>query len=166
MDGLEFEGGMDPHYPHFFSATTGPSQSSSRRQHLGQPPTLLTTSSGGLPTRHLHIPSGPQTPLSTTSLSTPFSSYPSSSLVLSPGAEARPSSPMATRSPPSLNTPYNPQQWGPLSSSTSSLLEDDTRARHRSQSSRFPRFAPRPLGPDGMTVEDPTCLQTIRCSHR
>ncbi|KAI4225854.1 MAG: hypothetical protein L6R36_003610 [Xanthoria steineri] len=62
---------------------------------------------------------------------------------------------MATRSRPTFNAPYNPQQWGPLRSSTSSPLEEATRTRHPSQSNRPARFAPRPLGPDEPVVSPP-----------
>ncbi|KAI4263506.1 MAG: hypothetical protein L6R42_001355 [Xanthoria sp. 1 TBL-2021] len=130
-----------------------PASSQPSRRHVGQFPTLLTTTFAGPHPQNLAIPSGLQTPLSTTSLSTPFSAYPSSAYSLSSSAEAGASSPMATRSRPTFNAPYNPQQWGPLRSSTSSPLEEATRTRHPSQSNRLARFAPRLLGPDGTKVE-------------
>ncbi|KAL8730317.1 MAG: hypothetical protein Q9181_004704 [Wetmoreana brouardii] len=145
---------MNSHGPYLLPPATRGSQvtPSSRRQHATQPPTLLTTALNGAHNQNLGVASASQTPLSTTSLSTPFSAHQASPYPLSPGIESRESSPMATRTPASFNAPYNPQQWGPLSSSTSSPLDAATRTRHPSQSSRFPRFAPRPVGPDGMNT--------------
>ena len=142
---------MNPQRPqHLFSPTPASSQSS--RRHVGQPPSLLTTTFAGPRPQDLRIPPGLQTPLPTTSLSTPFSAYSSAAYPLSSGGEAGGSSPMATRTRPTFNAPYNPQQWGPLHSSTSSPLEESSRTRHGSQSNRVARFAPRLLGPDGTKV--------------
>ena len=113
--------------------------SSRRRQHALQPPSLLTTSlenarnSGG---------TFVQTPLSTTTLSSPFSGLPQS-----PGGAMRGVSPMALRSQNSFTGVYNPQQWEPLTnSSPNSSLAGDQR---QVQSSRVVALAPRPVGPDG-----------------
>ncbi|KAL8972000.1 MAG: hypothetical protein Q9183_000777 [Haloplaca sp. 2 TL-2023] len=144
---------MTSHRPDLYPlATRGFSSTPTfRRQHAaGQPPTLLTTNFAGAQNQHLGIASASQTPLSTTSLSAPFSAYPTSAHPLSPQADFGESSAMATRSRGSFNAPYNPQQWGPLSSSTSSTLDTATRSGQSSQSTRFPRYAPRLVGPDGM----------------
>ena len=54
---------------------------------------------------------------------------------------------MARRSQASFSGTYNPQQWGPLTnSSTSSPAVGDHR---QAQSSRVLALAPRPVGPDG-----------------
>ena len=125
-------------------AQEGPS-SPRRRQHAVQPPNLLTTSLGNARNIGLGLGGSIQTPLSTTSLSSPFSTYQPSPYPASPGGAMRGVSPMATRTPAAYNTPYNPQQWGSSSSSSSSAL--GTRPR---QLTRVEQLAPRPVGPDGM----------------
>ncbi|KAL8778138.1 MAG: hypothetical protein Q9213_007554 [Squamulea squamosa] len=145
---------MDPQRPQQLSSPSpGPSQPS--RRYGDQPPTLLNTSFAVPRPYNLAFPSGSQTPLSTTSLSTPFSAFPLSACSLSNSAEVGSSSPMATRSRPNFNAPYNPQHWGPLSSSSSSPLEEATRNRHTSQSNRSAPFAPRLLGPDEPIASPP-----------
>ncbi|KAL9025727.1 MAG: hypothetical protein Q9196_005500 [Gyalolechia fulgens] len=67
----------------------------------------------------------------------------------------RGSSPLATRTPASFSAPYNPQQWGPSASSTSSPLDPASRTRQAAHPSPFPRFAPRPLGPDEPVASPP-----------
>ncbi|KAL8689655.1 MAG: hypothetical protein Q9218_004717, partial [Villophora microphyllina] len=143
---------MSTHRTQFFAlATTGPqSLPAARRQHAGGQPALLTTTFGAVQNHNSGLGSGSETPLSTTTLSTPFSPYLQSSTY-----HPRDTSPMATRTQVSFNGPYNPQQWGPLSSSTPSPLDATTRTRHPSQSSRFPRFAPRPVGPDEPIASPP-----------
>ena len=141
---------MATHRSHLLpTATGGPLPPISRRHHVGQPPNLLTTALSGAHSHHTGLSAGSQQPHSATSLSAPFSPYPASPYSPSPSTEMRDSSPMAARSQSNFGTPYNPQQWGPLSSSTSSPLEPATRTRPSTQSARFPRFAPRPAGPDG-----------------
>ncbi|KAI4237287.1 MAG: hypothetical protein LQ349_001968 [Xanthoria aureola] len=67
---------MNPQRPqHLFSPAPASAQSS--RRHVGHFPTPLTTTFAGPHPQILAIPSGLQTPLSTTSLSTPFSAFPS-----------------------------------------------------------------------------------------
>ncbi|KAL8928965.1 MAG: hypothetical protein Q9172_000717 [Xanthocarpia lactea] len=145
---------MNPQRPqHLFSPATGPSQPS--RRHVGHPPTLLTTTFAAPHPQSLGTPSALQTPLSSTSLSTPFSAFPSSAYTLSNSPAPGGASPMATRTRPSFNAPYNPQQWGPLSTSTSSPLEETPRTRHTSQSNRLARFAPRLRGPDEPVASPP-----------
>lgn len=145
---------MTTHRPqHLSPATRGPHSSpAARSQHAGEPPTLLMTTFGAIRNHNTAIASASETPRSTTTLSTPFSPYLQSS-AYPRSLDPRDPSPMATRTQSSLNAPYNPQQWGPLSStSTSSPLDAATRSRHPSRSSRFPTFAPRLVGPDGMTI--------------
>ncbi|PYI06463.1 hypothetical protein BO78DRAFT_397191 [Aspergillus sclerotiicarbonarius CBS 121057] len=91
--------------------TTSNQPSPSRREHAVQPPPLTTTLSGhqfqGL---GLALGAGyTGTPLSSTSLSSPFTQ--GSPAVASPGGAAIGSSPMASRQ---YNVPYNPQDWGPV----------------------------------------------------
>ncbi|MCJ1397847.1 hypothetical protein MMC11_001043 [Xylographa trunciseda] len=138
-------------YPFGLSAEQGV-VASPRRQRPGQPPSLLTTSLTNAQTLGHGLPLGGQTPLSTTSLSTPFSAHSSSPYPMSPGGASRGSSPMALRSAAGFSAPYNPQQWGRLSStdsspSTSSGLTVNVHARHLP--TRTTTFAPRPVGPDG-----------------
>lgn len=144
---------MTTHRQQYLAPATREPHSSpaARLQHAGEPPTLLTTTFGAVQNHSTRTASGSETPLSATTLSTPFSPYlqsPAYPRSLNP----RDSSPMATRTQASFNAPYNPQQWGPLSSSTSSPLDAATRSRHPSRSSRFPAFAPRLVGPDGMII--------------
>lgn len=161
---------MTPQRPHLSPATTGGSQlTPSRRRHVGQPPTLLTTA---LSAAHSQIAgvsagSGCQPPQSATSLSAPFSPYQYSPYSPSPNAETRDSSPMATRAQTGFNAPYNPQQWGPVANSTSASLDVATGTRQSSHAAaRFPRFAPRPLGPDGMSFEHPVWQMLSNLHHR
>ncbi len=120
--------------------------SSPRRQHAVRPPTLLTTSLGNAHTAG----SIAQTPLSTTSLSSPFA-YPQLAYPASPGGAMRGTSPMQFRSTVSYPTAYNPQQWGPVSSNTSPNSSTAiTGHTHLPQSSRITALARRPVGPDGM----------------
>lgn len=138
---------MSVPYPYAHpSAQEGPS-SPRRRQHAVQPPNLLTTSLGNARNISLGFGGIIQTPLSTTSLSSPFSTNQPLPYAASPGGAMRGISPMATRTPATYNTPYNPQQWGsanPPSSSTSAALG----SRHR-QATRVEALASRPVGPDG-----------------
>ena len=129
------------------SAQEGP-LSPRRRQHAVQPPILLTTSLGNARNIGLGLGGSIQTPLSTTSLSSPFSTYQASPYPASPSGAMRGISPMATRTPAAYNAPYNPQQWGnantPSSSATTPLS-----SRQR-QATRVESLAARPVGPDGM----------------
>ena len=118
----------------------------SRRQHAVQPPSLLTTSLENARNPSLAGPGGLlATPISTTSLSTPFSAYPvQSPYAQSPGGAMRGASPMTFRSQGGFSAPYNPQQWEPLS---------DGAAQSPSTAQRQQRsvpLAPRLVGPDGM----------------
>lgn len=137
---------------HLAPPTRGPHSSpAARPQHAGEPPTLLTTTFGAVQNHSTRIASGSETPLSATTLSTPFSPFLQSS-AYPRSLDPRDSSPMATRTQASFNAPYNPQQWGPLSSSTSGPLDAATRSRHPSRSSRYPNLAPRLVGPDGTII--------------
>lgn len=139
---------------HPFASPAGRPQSPPIRRHnLAQPPALLTTALSGAHSQNNALLTPSQQPQSATSLSAPFSPYPYSAYSPFPNANSRESSPMATRVQSTFSAPYNPQQWGPLSSSTSSPLEVATRTHQSSHSSRFPRFAPRLTGPDGKGLE-------------
>jgi hypothetical protein len=92
-------------------------QHARRRENAVRPPTLVTS---------LNIPrhQGPgpglstsytSTPISTTALSSPFSR--SQPHLPSPGGAIRGSSPMA-QGRSNYNVPYNPQEWGPMASSS------------------------------------------------
>ena len=113
---------------------------SRRRQHPVQPPNLLTTSLENARSAGLGIGGIVQTPVSATTLSSPFSGPPQS-----PAGATRGASPMALRSQPGFSGTYNPQQWGPLSNGSPSASGDHRQAR----SSRVMALAPRPVGPDG-----------------
>ena len=122
---------------------TSPTTAIHRRLAL-QPPNLLTTSLDNA--RHLGqatlTPHGAvQTPVSTTSLSTPFSlNVTQSPYPQSPGTAMRGASPLTHRSGPSV--PYNPQQWGPLSDASPQSASTQVQQRYM-------HLAPRPVGPDG-----------------
>ena len=146
-----------PQYPHVSQTHNAlPALSPLRRRHVAQPPTLLTTSlSNAHSLGHGLGLNGGQTPVSTTSLSSPFSQQNHSPYLSSPAA-ATPS--MLTSSPAAYAAAYNPQQWGRIpgdrvgdvaSSSTLSPL-------HARQSSRNISYAPRLQGPDG-NAESASC---------
>lgn len=143
-------------FPHPSNATHGPPGLGTsgivtcprRRQTPSQPPNLLTTSLGNA-RAGLAIGGFAQTPVSTTSLSSPFSAYPQSPHPQSPGSAMRETSPMSFRSASGFNTTYNPQQWGPVSSSSTNSVPTLGERRQTSQSSRLSHQAPRPGGPDG-----------------
>jgi hypothetical protein len=122
-----------------------------RRQHAVQPPTPLTTT---LDNAHrASWGTEAPTPVSTTALSTPFSIYQPSPYPVSPVGTMRGTSPSVHRAPTSFSAPYNPQQWGPLSGSSTSSPSPASRpggARHASQPTRVAVLAARPVGPDGM----------------
>ncbi|KAI3016890.1 hypothetical protein CBS147345_4542 [Aspergillus niger] len=112
-------GDEPPSGPYSYSGWPTPLTSSnqpspSRREHAVQPPPL-TTSLGGHQFQGLGLALGSgysSTPLSSTSLSSPFTQG-QSPAVGSPGGAAIGSSPMASRQ---YNVPYNPQDWGPVGS--------------------------------------------------
>ena len=122
-----------------------------RRQHAVQPPSLLTTSLENARNPSLATPGGVlATPVSTTTLSTPFSAYPvQSSYPQSPGGAMRGASPSTFRSQTGFSAPYNPQQWEPLSDATPQSVSSAQRQQ------RTTHLAPRPMGPDGMALSWP-----------
>lgn len=98
--------GDEQHYNGWSSApgNTSNQPSPNFREHAIQPP-LLTTSLSGIQFQHGHG----TTPLSSTSLSSPFihgQSPPGTSPAIG-------RSPLRTRQPTNYNVPYNPQDWGP-----------------------------------------------------
>ena len=113
-----------------------------RRQQPVQPPNLLTTSLGNARSAGLGIGGITQTPVSSTSLSSPFSMNTQSA-----GGAVRGASPMALRSQASFSVNYNPQQWGPVNSNT--LAPSSVGDYRQAQSSRVATTTLRPLGPDG-----------------
>ena len=100
---------MNPQYAGWSSSTTSNQPSPNRREFAVQPP-LLTTALAGSQFHPVN------TPLSTTSLSSPFTQS-HSPYVASPanGRSASSSSSMASRHNASYSVPYNPQDWGPMS---------------------------------------------------
>lgn len=119
-----------------------------RRQHAVQPPNLLTTTLGNAHVSNHGVGAIP-TPISTTSLSSPFSIHQASPYPASPAGAMRGTSPMAFSAATTYNTAYNPQQWGALGSNGSPRSRS-TIASTR-QSSQGSRLAPRPVGPDGLS---------------
>ena len=123
-----------------------------RRQHPGQPPSLLTTSLTNAQSLGQGHGRGGQTPLSTNSLSTPFA-YNGSPYPASPAGAVYSLSPMASRSATAFSGQYNPQQWGPISSQDNSPFAEagsSFAAMHTQHlSMRTTTLAARPIGPDG-----------------
>lgn len=101
----------------FSWTSTGNHPSPGRREHAVRPPPLTTALSGrqfqGL---GVALP----TPLSSTSLSSPFIAHGQSPCVSTPSNGAVAPSPMASRH---YNVPYNPRDWGPVSSSSGSTAQ-------------------------------------------
>lgn len=150
---------MNPQYPY---ARSPELVGSSIRQHVLQPPSLLTTT---LENAHsLGLGMAAHTPISATSLSSPFSSaHQPSPYQASPPGAMRGTSPVVHRMPATLNMAYNPQQWGPVNSgATPSSSSRPTSMRQASQSRRAPVLAARPVGPDGKAKAS---CQDCHCLH-
>lgn len=117
------------------------------RRRAVQPPTLTTTVSFGQ-SHASGLGLFSQTPVSTTSLSSPFSS---SSVVqqspypTSPAGTLRGTSPMALRSSTGFSAPYNPQQWA----SPSSASGTSSSTRRLNQPTRATALMAAPIGLDG-----------------
>ena len=124
--------------------------SSRRRPHALQPPSLLTTTLGNAHASSHGVGAG-HTPVSTTSLSSPFSLHQASPYPRSPGGAIRGTSPMAVSATRSYSAAYNPQQWGPVSSNGSPSSRNTITSTR--QSSHGSTLAPRLVGPDGMSDE-------------
>ncbi|KAJ6089761.1 hypothetical protein N7467_004977 [Penicillium canescens] len=104
---------LSNHYPGWSSTAASPSnqQSPGRREHAVQPP-LLTTALSGPQYQGLGAGLGlTPTPLSSTSLSSPFTHGQSPCVPSSINGRSVSSSSMASRN--AYNVPYNPQDWGP-----------------------------------------------------
>ena len=138
--------------PQPYNLSGGPAgiESSHRRRQLpNQPPNLLTTSLGNARNTTLGIGGMVQTPISSTTLSGPFSAHPLCSYPQSPGGALRGTSPMASRSASTFSGHYNPQQWGVVNSASPNAMSMAGEHRQTSQSSRTAHLAPRLVGPDG-----------------
>ncbi|KAJ5169500.1 uncharacterized protein N7500_002283 [Penicillium coprophilum] len=101
------------HYPGWSSTSASPSNqlSPGRREHAVQPP-LLTTALSGPQYQGLGAGLGlTPTPLSSTSLSSPFTHGLSPAVPSPINGRSVSSSSMASRN--AYNVPYNPQDWGP-----------------------------------------------------
>lgn len=143
---------MSNPYPYGSTTEDGASlHSPRRRQRAIQPPSLLTTSLNNAQSFGLGLGAYTQTPISSTTLSTPFSAHPSSAYPASPGGAARGTSPMALRSAVGTGGPYNPQQWGRISSESSPVPATGSIsvATQRFQSTTVTTLATQPTGPDG-----------------
>ncbi|KAJ5086583.1 hypothetical protein NUU61_007890 [Penicillium alfredii] len=99
-------------YPNWSSPGSSNQRSPGHREHAIQPP-LLTTAFNG--PQFQVLTAGPaSTPLSSTSLSSPFTHGQSPCVPSSANARSAPSPAMASRHPSAYNVPYNPQDWGPM----------------------------------------------------
>lgn len=145
---------MSARYPYTLAPEQQSQLSPGRRRDAIQPPTLLTTTLDNAHNAAVGIAG--QTPVSTSSLSSPFSAFQQSPYPASPAGTMRGSSPMVHRASASFNTAYNPQQWGPVrggSASTSSPSPRVGGQRQTGSSTRVAVLAARPVGPDGMSSE-------------
>lgn len=119
------------------------------RRRAVQPPTLTTTVGFGQ-----NHGSGlgliNQTPISTTSLSSPFSSsvVQQSPYPASPAGTLRGASLMPLRNSAGVSAPYNPQQWA----SPTSASGTSSSTRRTNQPTRVIALMAAPTGPDGMLV--------------
>jgi len=138
---------------------TGIATSPRRRQQAIQPPNPLTTSLGNARNAGLGIGGFAQTPVSSTTLSSPFSGHPQSPYAQSPGGAMRGASPMALRSHGSFGGIYNPQQWGPVGNG--SPISSSAGEHRQAQPSRVVALAPRPVGPDGKANPDQRCQHLL-----
>lgn len=118
--------GDEQQYTGWSSAAANNNQPSPGRRDQAVQPPLLTTALGGLQFHH------GTTPLSSTSLSSPFI-HTQSPCVPSP-ANARSTS--SSRQTTNYGVPYNPQDWGPLGPAAA-------QAQYPHQSSQI-RVAPQP----------------------
>lgn len=138
--------------PHPCNVSGGPvgiETSPRRRQTPNQPPNLLTTSLGNARNGGLGLGAVVQTPVSSTTLSSPFSAYPQSPHPQPSRETMRGASPMASRSASGFGGHYNPQQWGAVNSVSPNSMSMAGEHRQISHSSRTAHLAPRPVGPDG-----------------
>lgn len=142
---------MNIQYPYVRSPEVEGPLPPRRRQHVIQPPNLLTTTLGNAHNGGVGLNN--HTPISSISLSSPFSAYPSSPYPASPAGAMRGTSPMVHRAPSSFNAAYNPQQWGPVnngSNASSNAASRTAGTRPLSQAiTRVAVLAARPVGPDG-----------------
>ena len=120
-----------------------------RRQLPNQPPNLLTTSLGNTRSAGLGIGAVVQTPISSTTLSGPFSAYSQYPYPQSPASTVRGASPMASQSASAFSGHYNPQQWGAVNNVSPNSMSMAGEHRQTNQSSRAAHLAPRLVGPDG-----------------
>ena len=147
-------------YPHVPLSQSGPPMLHPlRRQHVAQPPTLLTTSlSNAHALGHGLGPSGGQTPLSTTSLSSPFAH--SQSPYQSSPAGAAPTMPGRNPAVYAAAASYNPQQWGRITRDGMVDAGPALPVVHARQPSRNATYAPRLRGPDGSSFVPSLALTT------
>ena len=131
---------MNPQSTYPFVTQSQAQSSPLRRPHVQAPPTLLTAS---INNAHLlsHGLGVAQTPLSTTSLSSPFA------LGHSPYAGTTSASAMAAARGPvqAVSSTYNPQQWGRVSGGMGESI---------AISRQHVQYAPRLRGPDGKQKTD------------
>ena len=114
-----------------------------RRPHAAQPPNLLITSLDNARQSHLGIGPTGQTPISTTSLSSPFSLQTQSAHPQSFGGNMITATPQTFRPQQTFSTAYNPQEWGPVNTPGTPTASGSRRQ------ARIQTYAPQPVGPDG-----------------
>ncbi|KAJ5183685.1 hypothetical protein N7492_001301 [Penicillium capsulatum] len=129
-------------YPGWSSTPAISNQPSpNRREHAVQPP-LLTTALSGSSFHHA------STPLSSTSLSSPFIHGQSPCVPSPANARSASSSSMASRHTTAYNIPYNPQDWDPQAGGGNAHVQ-------YSQSNNVVRVAPRVHTEDSLSPPPP-----------
>lgn len=123
--------GDEQQYSGWSSAPANHQISPSRREHAVQPP-LLTTALGGSQFHHA------STPLSSTSLSSPFTQGHSPYVPSPVNPRSAPSSSMASRQVAAYNVPYNPQDWGPMGGPSAQAQYSQSGNVHRASPQQRP----------------------------
>lgn len=121
-----------------------------RRPHAAQPPSLLITALDNTRNPSLGVGSVTQTPLSSTSLSSPFAAHSQSAFPHSPAGTMRAALSQNFRSYANVQNSYNPQQWGPMSSTASPQSLHPSTSTHRFHTGQT--YGSQPVGPDGKGI--------------
>lgn len=116
--------GDEQQYSGWSSTPANNQPSPNRREHAVQPP-LLTTALSGSQFHHA------STPLSSTSLSSPFTQGHSPYVASPVNARSAPSSSMVSRQSAAYNVPYNPQDWGPMGGNSAQAQYSQSSNVHR-----------------------------------
>ena len=114
-----------------------------RRPHAGAPPNLLITTLDNAHNSSLGVGTPGQTPVSSTSLSSPFSAHPQSAYPHAQNEVMRAAMSQSLRPQAQFSGTYNPQQWGPMTGASPQTANVVRRHQHGAL------LGPQPVGPDG-----------------